>query len=168
SAAQYTWMVPHDIPGLVAAMGGDDTASARLDAFFAELNAGTDSAHLYIGNEPGFGVSWAYAFTGAPWKTQALVRRIQGEAFAPTPEGLPGNDDLGATSAWLVWSMLGMYPAIPGVGGFVLGSPTFTRATISLGNGKKLVVVGKNAAKDAPFVQSLRVNGEDSNSSWLA
>jgi predicted alpha-1,2-mannosidase len=166
NAAQYTFMVPHDVPGVVAAVGGEAAALARLDAFFTEVNAGTEAPHLYIGNEPGFWAPWAYAFVGAPSRTQALVRRILREAFAPTPGGLPGNDDLGATSAWQVWAMLGLYPAIPGVGGFVLGSPTFPKATVTLPGGKKLVIVAKGG-EGGPYVQSATLDGKAHSSAWL-
>ncbi len=167
NAAQYTFMVPHDVPALVALLGGDAAAQARLDAFFTQVNAGTDKPYLYIGNEPGFNAPWIYPFTGAPHRSQKLVRRILGEAFSTAPGGLPGNDDLGATSSWQVWAMLGMYPAIPGVGGVVLGAPTFSKATIALANGKTLVI-SANAAPDKPYVQSLRVDGKDTTSSWLS
>src|SRR5262249_1455126 len=75
NATQYTWMIPQDAYGLIGALGGDAQAIARLDAFFTELNAGLDSPHLYIGNEPGFGTPWLYPFAGAPWRTQDVVRR---------------------------------------------------------------------------------------------
>jgi predicted alpha-1,2-mannosidase len=167
NATQYTWMVPHDPYGLIAALGGDAQAIARLDAFFTELNAGMDRPHLYIGNEPGFGTPWLYPFAGAPWRTQDVVRRVLTEAFAPSPEGLPGNDDLGATSSWQVWAMLGLYPAVPGAGGFVLASPLFPKATITLAGGGKLVLVGTNASAEAKYVQSLSVDGQPSTRTWL-
>src|SRR5262249_30574709 len=152
--------VPHDMPGLIAALGGDQVAVARLDAYFTQVNAGVDQPYHYMGNEPGFGTPWLYPFAGVPWRTQALVRRILTEAYGTTPGGLPGNYDLGAMSSWQVWAMLGFYPAIPGVGGFVLGSPVFPTATLTPGGdpSKKLVITAIGAAADAPFVQSLAVN----------
>jgi predicted alpha-1,2-mannosidase len=168
NAAQYTFVVPHDVPGLITALGGDAAAVARLDSLFTQLNAGVSAPYCYIGNEPSFGPPWAYPFAGAPWRTQDVVRRILTTAFAPTPSGLPGNDDLGAMSAWQAWAMLGMYPAIPGVGGLVLGSPTFSKATITLAGGKTLVITADGAAADAPYVQSLAVNGKPSTSTWVA
>jgi predicted alpha-1,2-mannosidase len=164
NSTQLTLAVQHDIPGLIAALGGDAALVARLDALFAQVNAGLEQPYFYMGNEPGFSSPWAYAFAGAPYKTQAVVHRILGEAFTGGPAGLPGNDDLGATSSWQAWAMLGMYPVIPGVGGVVLGSPTFPKVTITLGGGAKLVIVGDGVG---PYVQSLRVNGNDSSSSWL-
>ncbi len=167
NAAQYTFMVPHDVAGLAVALGGDAATVTRLDAFVAELNAGTDRPFLYIGNEPSFGIPWLYPFVGAPARTQAVVRRVLREVYALAPGGLPGNDDLGATSSWQVWAMLGMYPAIPGVGGVVLGSPTFPKTTVTLAGGKKLVITAAAAAPDKPYVKSLRVNGAASTSTWI-
>ncbi len=166
NATQYTLTVQHDVPGLIAALGGDAAFIARLDALFMQLNAGLGQPYFYIGNEPGFASPWEYPFAGAPWKTQAVVRRILQGAFSTQPGGLPGNDDLGAMSSWQVWAMLGMYPVLPGVGGVVLGSPTFPKVTLALAGGP-LVILGDGAAPDAPFVQSLLVNGQPTTSSWL-
>ncbi len=142
------------------ALGGAQQTVARLDAFLTQVNAGTDRPYLYIGNEPGFNAPWIYPAAGQPWKTQALTRRILKEAYAPTPGSLPGNDDLGATSSWLVWAMLGAYPAVPGVGGLVLGSPVFPKTTLFLGGGKSLVITATEVSNTAIYVQSVKVNGE--------
>ena len=149
------------------ALGGAQQTVARLDAFFAEVNAGTDRPYLYIGNEPGFNAPWIYPAAGQPWKTQALTRRILKEAYALTPGGLPGNDDLGATSSWLVWAMLGAYPAVPGVGGVVIGSPVFPKTTLSLGGGKSLVITADGVSDSAIYVQSVKVNGETADPAWI-
>jgi predicted alpha-1,2-mannosidase len=172
NAAQYTFCVPHDMPGLIAALGGDATAIARLDAFFTQLNAGVSLPYHYQGNEPGFSIPWAYPFAGAPWRTQDVVRRILTQAYGPGPTGLPGNDDLGAMSSWQVWAMLGLYPAVPGVSGFVLGSPTFPKVTITIGGdptdtSRQIVITAEGAATASPYVQSLSVGGMPSTSTWL-
>jgi predicted alpha-1,2-mannosidase len=167
NATQYTFMVPHDVAGLIQALGGDATTIQRLDAFFTQLNAGMNQPYAYLGNEPSFDAPWLYPFAGAPWRTQDVIRRALTQLFTPTPSGLPGNDDLGTMSSWAVWSMLGMYPAIPGVGGVVLGSPTFDRAELTLAGGKKLVILGDNAAPGNPYVQSLTVNGQPSTRTWV-
>jgi predicted alpha-1,2-mannosidase len=167
NATQETLAVTHDIPGLIAALGGDGPFIARLDALFTQVNAGLKHPFFYMGNEPGFVSPWAYAFAGAPHKTQAVVRRILAEAYGTKPNGLPGNDDLGAMSAWQAWAMLGMYPAVPGIGGVVLGSPTFPKATLRMAGGAELVITAEGAAPDAPYVQALVVNGQPSTSSWL-
>ena len=164
SAAQYLWMVPHDSKSLIRLVGGDKTAVARLDEHFHDINSGPDSSHLYIGNEPGFGAPWIYLWAGAPSRTQALVRRIQNEAFSTGPDGLPGNDDLGATSAWFVWSALGMYPALPGRGDVVLHSPLFRDVVIKGGSGTLKI---RAAKAPMPYVQELLLNGKKHSRTWL-
>jgi len=168
NATQYTLTAaPYDVPDLITALGGDAAFVARLDPFFGEVNAGLDQPYMYVGNEPNFATPWEYDFAGAPARTQAVVRSILQQAFSTQPSGLPGNDDLGATSSWQVWAMLGMYPMLPGVGGVVLGSPTFPKVTLTLAGGAKLVILGDGAAPDAPYVQSLTVNGAPSTSTWI-
>lgn len=167
NAAQYVWMVPHDLEQLMQRMGGHAEAVRRLDALFTELNAGTNRPYFYIGNEPEHGTPWVYNFAGAPEKAQAVVRRIVHEEFNTTPGGLPGNDDLGATSAWLVWAYLGLYPAVPGSDLLVVHGPYFPRATIQLATGKTLTIEADGAGPDAPYVQSLSVNGIPTTRSWL-
>jgi predicted alpha-1,2-mannosidase len=130
NAAQYTFFVPHDLPALFEAMGGRSRAIERLDHLFSRLNAGVGQPYFYIGNEPQFGTPWAYSFAGAPVRTQEVVRRIVNRTFADGPGGLPGNDDLGATSSWYVFAALGLYPAVPGAGDLVLASPLFPAVTI--------------------------------------
>src|SRR5208282_1819580 len=84
------------------------------------------------------------------------------------PNGLPGNDDAGALSSWYVFSALGLYPEIPGVGGFVIGSPLFPEATIHLGNGSTIEIQGQPASPANPFVQNLKLNGRNYESSWIS
>jgi putative alpha-1,2-mannosidase len=167
NAAQYVWLVPQDLEGLFTKMGGHAQAVPRLDDLFTELNAGTTRAHFYIGNEPEHGTPWTYNFAQTPWKTQAVVRRIVDEEFTVNPGGLPGNDDLGATSAWLVWAYLGMYPVIPGTDVLVIHGPQFSSATIHLANGKTLNIVGDGAGAGASFIQSLAIDGAATTKSWL-
>ncbi|HJU56544.1 MAG TPA: glycoside hydrolase domain-containing protein, partial [Pyrinomonadaceae bacterium] len=114
-----------------------------------------------------FPVPWLYNYAGAPWKTQAVTRRVLTELFTPDPGGLPGNDDLGATSSWIVFAAVGLYPIIPGVGGFALNSPLFPSVTIRLKDGKQLKLVGQGAEAGAPYVQELRLNGKPYESTWL-
>ena len=97
-------------------MGGPATAAQRLDHHFTQLNGGLSLPYFYIGNEPEHGVPWAYNFAAQPAGTADAVRRVMTESFTTGAGGLPGNDDLGATSAWYVWAALGMYPATPGRG----------------------------------------------------
>jgi len=165
--AQYSWMVPYNMRGLIDLMGGNAQVVERLDKFFTELNAGAHKPYFWIGNEPVFAVPWAYDFAGAPWGTQAVVRRAELELYTSQPNGEPGNEDLGATSAWYVFAALGGYPAIPAVGGLALDSPLFPSATIHLGNGKVIKIEGENAAASNPYVQSLLVNSRPSDKTWI-
>ncbi len=167
TGAQYLWMVPHDLGGLVAKLGGNAAAVARLDRFFEKLNDGPDSEHAFMGNEPEEIAPWVYDFAGAPWKTQALTRRILNELFPAVPGGLPGNDDAGALSSWAVFASLGLYPGVPGVGGFLVGSPLFPRAVVHLAGGKRLVIEAPAAATGASFVHGLTVDGVAHGKPWI-
>jgi predicted alpha-1,2-mannosidase len=164
---QYTWMVPFNLRGLFDSMGGNTVAVQRLDKHFTKLNEGPTSHYAWMGNEPEEGAPWVYDFAGAPWRSQEVVRRIILELFKDKAGGLPGNDDGGAISSWAVWSMIGMYPEIPGVGGFVMGSPIFTSITITPESGHEIHVDGLNAADTNQYVQSLKLNGNPSSQLWL-
>ncbi|WP_432705766.1 GH92 family glycosyl hydrolase [Amycolatopsis taiwanensis] len=164
NGAQYSWMVPYNMAGLITAFGGERAVTSRLDTFFTHLNAGTREPYAFLGNEPTFETPWLYDFAGAPARTQALVRRVQNELFNPNPEGLAGNDDLGAMSSWYVWSALGMYPEIPGRAELVLGSPLFDRAVVTTGAGRTITITGTG---DGPYVTGLKVNGVATTRTWL-
>lgn len=164
---QYTWLVPFDLPGLFAGMGGNANVVQRLDAHFARLNDGPTSRYAFMGNEPEFEVPWEYDFAGAPSHTQEVVRRIETQLFRSGPDGLPGNDDGGAMSSWYVFAAMGLYPEVPGVAGFALGSPLFPVITVDLGNGHQLQINGRGASENTPYVQHLTVNGKLYTNSWL-
>ena len=119
SSAQYTWMVPFDARGLFEPMGGTDAASRRLDDFFHNADGSWALTRLgglkaEMDNEPSIGAPWLYLFAGRPFRTQAAVRQAMNTLWADAPHGIPGNDDLGAMSAWYVWSAMGLYPDLPG------------------------------------------------------
>jgi len=160
---QYTFMVPFDYPRLFAAIGGEDKVIPRLDKMFLKLRCWGEPC-FNIENEPDFVVPYAYVFAGQPWKTQEVVTRIAKEVFKSTPDGIPGNDDLGATSGVYVWNALGFYPAVPGVGGLVLGTPMFDKVTLELAAGRKLVISRKGAGI---YVQQVLLDGAPYASSWL-
>jgi predicted alpha-1,2-mannosidase len=160
---QYSFMIPFDYPALFAAMGGEDKVIPRLDRFFLKLRCWGEPCYN-IENEPDFVVPYAYVFAGQPWKTQEVVTRIAKEVFKNAPDGIPGNDDLGATSGVYVWDALGFYPAIPGVGGVVLGTPMFDKATLRLSGGKTLVVTREG---EGIYVQRVTLDGAEYPYSWL-
>ncbi|HEX7339961.1 MAG TPA: GH92 family glycosyl hydrolase [Rhodanobacteraceae bacterium] len=166
NAIQYTWMVPQDLPGLIAAMGGDKTATARLDKYFQQLNVGPDKPYYWAGNEMCLDEPWIYNYTGQPWKTQAVVHRIIDTLYADAPGGEPGNDDLGAMSSWLVFADLGLYPETPGAPLLVVGAPVFPHATLHLGDGHTVTITAPHASMHG-FVQSLQLDGRRWDKSWL-
>lgn len=172
SSAQYTWMVPFDPRGLFDAMGGPGPAIARLDAFFHNADGswaltGLGGLHAEMDNEPSTGAPWLYDDAGRPDRTQQTVRQALITLWSDAPYGIPGNDDLGAMSAWYVWAALGMYPGIPGRAELLLASPLFPRVDIARGNGIAIAIDAPNARAGAPFVSGLLVDGRPSSRPWL-
>jgi predicted alpha-1,2-mannosidase len=168
NSIQYTWSVPQDLRGLFDAIGGNRTAVGRLDAFFTHLNTSRKQPFDWAGNEPALGIPWEYDYAGAPWRTQDVVRRIATQLYAPTPNGEPGNDDLGAMSSWYVWAAIGMYPETPGRADLVLASPLFTNVTVSLSSGKTISIAAPRASAANRYVRQLRVDGVDAPPSCAA
>jgi len=166
NAAQYLWMVPFNYKGLAEKMGGEDVALKRLDDFTSKLNIGGNAPYAWLGNEPCIETPWIYDFWGRPDKTQSVVRRAMNELYSNKPAAYPGNDDLGEMSSWYVFAALGMYPELPGSDILVLGSPLFPKAVVHLESGD-ISITGDGAAKNAPYVQSLKVNGQTWNKPWL-
>ncbi|MEU7786931.1 GH92 family glycosyl hydrolase [Amycolatopsis sp. NPDC049159] len=164
NGAQYEWMVPYDLGGVVTAFGGNTATQSRLDTFFTDLNAGTQEPYAFMGNEPNSNAPYVYSYAGAPAKTQSIVHRSMDELYNPRPEGLIGNDDLGQMSAWYVWSALGIYPEIPGRAETLLVTPRFEHAVLTTGAGKKVTV---NAPGTGDYVGSLKVNGGTAAKAWL-
>jgi predicted alpha-1,2-mannosidase len=163
NAYQYTFMVPFDYQGLFELMGSSALVEQRLDKFFAKLVCWGEPC-FNMANEPDFVTPYAYTFLGKPWKTAEVITRIENETFNTTHAGLPGNDDLGATSGVYVWNMLGLYPVIPGVGGLVIGTPRFASSTMHLGTGQTLHI---ERSGEGIYVQGVRLNNKDWTSSWL-
>ena len=166
SYKSYFWMVPYDLRGLIDTIGGARVAEERLDSLFRRIDAGYADEWFASGNEPDFHVPWIYNWVGVPSKTQAIVRRIIREQYHNRPDGLPGNDDMGAMGAWYVFSNIGLYPVIPGVAGFAVNSPTFPSITIHLGSGRVLTITGGSESRE--FIDAMELNGRAYNSTWLA
>ena len=160
---QYSFMIPFDYPALFAAIGGEGKVTPRLDHFFTKLRCWGEPCYN-IENEPDFVVPYAYVFAGQPWKTQEVVTRIGATTFKAAPDGIPGNDDLGATSGVYVWNALGMYPAVPGVGAVVLGTPTFAKATLRLAGGRTLTITRSG---DGIYAKNVTLNGAPFPTDWL-
>jgi predicted alpha-1,2-mannosidase len=162
SAYQYTYMLPFNYAGLIEALGGREAAIAKFDKFFEKV-VGWNTINFTVTNEPDFGEQYIYDWLGQPWKTQAVISR-ELKTFTTKPDGLAGNDDLGATSGLYVFDSLGFYPTIPGVGGFTIGTPLFQHSVMTLGNGHTIEVRTKGKGI---YVQNLTVNGKPHSSTWL-
>ncbi len=160
SPAQYTWFVPQDIAGLSKIMGGYYAMTSKLDTLF-------ENGHYWHGNEPNHQIAYLYAYAGAPWKTQKWVRRIIAEEYDTGMGGLSGNEDGGQMSAWLAFSMIGMYPVTPGTPEYVLGSPVFQEVILTSANGKKFTIEAKNVSDKALYIQSATLNGKPFERTYL-
>ena len=176
----YTWDVMHDFNGLIAMMGGPEKATANLDQLFREpLDRSKyefqakfpDSTSMVgqfsMGNEPSLAIPYIYNRLGAPWKTQKRVRMLLESFFPDTLQGIPGDEDGGGISAFVVFSMMGFYPVTPGIPTYDIGSPVFSRTTIHLKNGKDFVIVADHASRDNKYVESIRLNGHSLDQVWF-
>jgi predicted alpha-1,2-mannosidase len=177
NAWQYSWYVPQDVAGLIAAMGGDAKFVARLDALF---EAKVDPSHFkhveditgligwYAhGNEPSHHIAYLYDYAGAPWKTQARLKQIMDSQYAARPDGLSGNDDLGQMSAWYVFTALGFYPVTPASDEYAIGRPFVARATIRLGHGRSFTVSAAPLAAAPPYVGAVTLKAKPLQRSYL-
>ncbi|MFF4653251.1 GH92 family glycosyl hydrolase [Streptomyces sp. NPDC001380] len=166
TSAQYTPMVAFNLRRLIEGRGGARAWSRYLDGLLADPRRPSPT-RADLNNEPSMGIPWQYAWTGEPWKAQRAVRAVQQALWNNSPAGQFGNDDLGAMSSWYVWSMLGLYPAVPGTDLLVLNSPAFPSATVSQPGAAPFTVRGHGAAADAPYVQGLRLGGRAHGAPWL-
>lgn len=166
NAAQYTWMVPYDLNGLIDALGGPRATKARLDRYFSHYYSWqSPGPYFFIANEPSFGNPWIYNWAGYPWRTQEVVRKTLEELFKDKPDGEPGNDDLGATSSWVIFADLGFFPEIPGVGGFATNSPMFPEVKLMLGNHPLHIVA--SGAPEKLYVKSIELDGKPIHNWWI-
>jgi len=173
---QYTWLAPQDPEGLIRLMGGDSAFKVKLDSLFVVTGdmgaqASADISGLIgmyaHGDEPSHHVSYLYSFAGYPWKTAEKVRQIMKEFYTNQPDGLAGNEDCGAMSAWYVFSSLGFYPVQPAGGVYVLGSPLFKKASIQLPGDKSFTVETVNNSGSNIYIRSLELNGKPYRKSYI-
>lgn len=158
NAWQYTFFEPHDIPGLMKLMGGEKKFTDKLATCF-------DSAYFNMGNEPDMAYPYLFNYVrGQEWRTQKYVREMIHKYFSNSPAGLPGNDDCGATSACVLFAMMGFYPSCPGDMNFQVASPLFDKITITLDplfyTGRQFIIESQHAGKDNYYTKSMELNGK--------
>lgn len=165
---QYTWLVPHDVDGLMELLGGKEPFIQKLDSLFIVEGDMGEEASLDIsgligqyahGNEPSHHVVYMYNKVGQPWKTAEKVRQILKEMYSDQPDGLSGNEDVGQMSAWYILSSMGFYQMEPAGGRYYFGSPLFDEVNIELPEGIFSVKTLNNSATNI-YIQSIRLNGE--------
>ena len=183
NAWQYAFFVPHNVPGLIEALGGDAAMVRQLDTLFTSSSevpdTGTDTSDQSgmigqdgHGNEPCHNFAYLYSYAGQPWKTQRWARQIMVTLYNNRATGLCGNDDCGQMSAWYVWSALGLYPVDPVSGVYVIGSPLVTSATIHLNTaftkGNAFTITATDNSPRNIYIQSATLNGKPFSRSWIS
>lgn len=160
----YFWMVPYDLGGLIDIIGGKDAANARLDELFRQIGATPFEDWFAPGNEPSFHIPWIYNWTGRPDKTNHYLHRVLDELYYIGPKGVPGNDDMGTMGAWYVFTCLGLYPMVPGVGGFTISTPFFEEATVHMPTGDLVI---KGGSEKNIYTKSVTVGGKPLDTAWI-
>ena len=169
NAWQYTWLVPHDVEGLVECFGSKEAFVNKLDSLFlANGDMGEASSpdisgligQYAHGNEPSHHVAYLYACAGEPWKTQKYVAYIMNELYNDSSSGYAGNDDCGEMSAWYVFGALGFYPVNPVSGEYVIGTPMLEEAVIQLPGRKSFTVKAPRKEDNEVYICSMKLNGE--------
>ena len=176
NAWQYTWLVPHDVHGLVELFGNEKKFISKLDSLFIiEGDLGEEASpdvtgligQYAHGNEPSHHIIYMYNYVGQPWKTASLVRRVLREQYRNDLDGLSGNEDVGQMSAWYVLSSIGLYQEEPAGGKYIIGSPLFNEATLNVGDGKTFTVKAVNNSDENIYVQSAKLNGKRLDKSYI-
>ena len=169
----YRWDVQQDIPGLITLMGGPDAFIENLDetfstplgrskyAFYAMLPDHTGNVGQFsMANEPSLHIPYLYDYAGAPWKTQKRIRQLLRTWFRDDLMGIPGDEDGGGMTSFVVWSCLGLYPVTPGSAEYAIGSPVFPEAKVHLPGGKTFEILAEGVSEDNKYIQSATLNGE--------
>jgi len=176
NAWQYTWLVPHDVHGLVKLFGSEKAFIQKLDSLFiVEGDLGDEASpdvsgligQYAHGNEPSHHIIYMYNYVGQPWKAARLIRQVLREQYRNDIDGLSGNEDVGQMSAWYVLSAIGLYQVEPAGGKYIIGSPLFNEARINVGDGKTLTVKAVNNSDENIYVQSARLNGKRYDKSYI-
>ena len=176
----YRWDVQHNIPDLIELMGGDKQFVKELDrtfteslgrskyGFYAQLPDQTGNVGQFtMANEPSLHIPYLYNYAGQPWKTQKLIRKLIKEWFRNDLMGVPGDEDGGGMSAFVVFSAMGFYPVTPGVPTYTIGSPMFKDTKINLENGNVFEIVAEGASDENKYIQSATLNGEELDTLWI-
>ena len=176
----YAWQGQHDIHGLINLKGGRESFITQLDQLFREGLGRTkyqfyalfaDSSGMVgqysMGNEPSFHIPYLYNYAGAPWKTQKRIRFLLDVWFQDSIFGIPGDEDGGAMTSFVVLSSMGFYPVTPGLPIYNLGSPLFEKISIDLDNGKTFTIIANNCSVKNKYIQSAKLNGEVLNQVWF-
>ena len=177
----YSFDVKHDIPGLMDLMGGKAGFVERLDelfstplserrkfVFFRNMPDHTGNVGQFsMGNEPSFHIPYLYNFGDQPWKTQKRIRSLLDQWFRNDLMGVPGDEDGGGMSAFVVYSLMGFYPIVPGNPEYTIGSPAFDNVKIKLENGKLLEIEPQNLTPENKYIQSATLNGKPLNIAWV-
>lgn len=181
----YTWSVFHDVDGLSDAMGGHEEFVRMLDSVFVVPPVYDDSYYGYRiheitemqvanmgnyahGNQPAQHMIYLYDWAGQPWKTQKWVREVMNRLYSADPDGYCGDEDNGQTSAWYVFSALGLYPVCPASDEYAVGTPLFKNAVIHLENGKTLEINAEGNDAHTPYVSDFQVDGRNAQSWFLS
>jgi predicted alpha-1,2-mannosidase len=174
---QYSWYVPHDVPGLIALMKGKEQVTQKLDALFtfreADQSTGVSDiqgriGEYWHGNEPSHHVIYFYSYVGQPWKAAERLHEVVQTQYGSKPNSLSGNDDCGQMSAWYLFTCLGFYPVCPGSDYYVIGAPQIRKATVHLSNGKTFVMNANNLSDKNIYVQSVALNGNKIDNPFLS
>jgi predicted alpha-1,2-mannosidase len=176
----YLWDVQHDISGLIDLLGGREKFVKKLDQLFVEPlgkwkpdylqqmpDATGQVGQFVMGNEPSLHIPYLYNYAGAPWKTQQRVRMLLDTWFTNSPFGIPGDEDGGGLSAFVVFSSMGFYPVTPGIPAFNIGSPVFTDVSIKLPDNKIFRIMAKCNSRQNKFIQKAILNGQPWNKPWF-
>ena len=177
----YRWDVPHHVADLISLMGGRDQFNANLDQtfreplgkskfeFYSQLPDHTGNVGQFsMANEPSLHIPYLYNYSGKPWMSQKRIHSLIDQWFRNDLMGLPGDEDGGGMSAFVVFSMMGFYPVTPGLPVYTIGSPFFEKASIDLSNGRKFIITTKNYSKDHKYIQSAILNGKEWNKPWFS